>query len=327
MTPLRFGRARRGAAALAICAILAGGGWIGAAAPAQPAAAAAPHRIDADRLFSDVSALSAPTMEGRRTGTAGNKLAQQFITERFRELKLQPPAGWTDFAQKFSFVLSGRGGSVAYPDATNLVGIVAGTSSPEQFLIVSAHYDHLGQRNGQTYRGADDNASGVAALLQVAAYVAAHPPRHSVLFAAFDAEEEGLQGAKYFVKHPPVDLKRIALVVNLDMVSRNDKGVIFASGTAFDPSLKDLVGKAAAGRQLTVKLGHDRRGVAGEDDWTQQSDQGAFHDAGVKTLYFGVEDHADYHKPGDTADKIPRPFYDEVVELVLQTVLDADALS
>jgi Zn-dependent M28 family amino/carboxypeptidase len=265
-------------------------------------------------------------MEGRRTGTAGNKLAQQFIIERFRELKLQPPAGWTDFAQKFSFVLSGRGGSVAYPDATNLVGMVAGTSSPEQFLIVSAHYDHLGQRNGQTYRGADDNASGVAALLQVAAYVAAHPPRHSVLFAAFDAEEEGLQGAKYFVKHPPVDLKRIALVVNLDMVSRNDKGVIFASGTAFDPSLKDLVGKAAAGRQLTVKLGHDRRGVAGEDDWTQQSDQGAFHDAGVKTLYFGVEDHADYHKPGDTADKIPRPFYGEVVELVLQTVLDADAL-
>ena len=325
MTPLRFGRARRGAAALAVCAILAGG-WIGAAAPAQPAAAAAPHRIDADRLFSDVSALSAPTMEGRRTGTAGNKLAQQFIIERFRELKLQPPAGWTDFAQKFSFVLSGRGGSVAYPDATNLVGMVAGTSSPEQFLIVSAHYDHLGQRNGQTYRGADDNASGVAALLQVAAYVAAHPPRHSVLFAAFDAEEEGLQGAKYFVKHPPVDLKRIALVVNLDMVSRNDKGVIFASGTAFDPSLKDLVGKAAAGRQLTVKLGHDRRGVAGEDDWTQQSDQGAFHDAGVKTLYFGVEDHADYHKPSDTADKIPRPFYGEVVELVLQTVLDADAL-
>ena len=325
MTSLGFGRARRGAAALAVCAILAGG-WIGAAAPAQPAAAAAPHRIDADRLFSDVSALSAPTMEGRRTGTAGNKLAQQFITERFRELKLQPPAGWTDFAQKFSFVLSGRGGSVAYPDATNLVGIVAGTSSPEQFLIVSAHYDHLGQRNGQTYRGADDNASGVAALLQVAAYVAAHPPRHSVLFAAFDAEEEGLQGAKYFVKHPPVDLKRIALVVNLDMVSRNDKGVIFASGTAFDPLLKDLVGKAAAGRQLTVKLGHDRRGVAGEDDWTQQSDQGAFHDAGVKTLYFGVEDHADYHKPSDTADKIPRPFYGEVVELVLQTVLDADAL-
>ena len=325
MTSLGFGRARRGAAALAVCAILAGG-WIGAAAPAQPAAAAAPHRIDADRLFADVSALSAPTMEGRRTGTAGNKLAQQFIIERFRELKLQPPAGWTDFAQKFSFVLSGRGGSVAYPDATNLVGMVPGTSNPDQFLIVSAHYDHLGQRNGQTYRGADDNASGVAALLQVAAYVAAHPPRHSVLFAAFDAEEEGLQGAKHFVKHPPVDLNRIALVVNLDMVSRNDKGVIFASGTAFDPSLKDLVGKAAAGRQLTVKLGHDRRGVAGEDDWTQQSDQGAFHDAGVKTLYFGVEDHADYHKPSDTADKIPRPFYGEVVELVLQTVLDADAL-
>jgi len=325
MTPLGLGCARRGAAVLAISALLSGGGWIAEAAPAQPAAATAPHRIDADRLFTDVSALSAPTMEGRRTGTPGNKLAQQFISGRFRELKLQPPAGWADFAQKFSFVVSGRGGSVEYPDATNLAGMVAGTATPDQFLIVSAHYDHLGQRNGQTYRGADDNASGVAALLQVAAYVAAHPPRHSVLFVAFDAEEEGLQGAKYFVKHSPIDLKHIALVVNLDMVSRNDKGVIFASGTAFDPSLKALVSKAAAGRQLTVKLGHDRRGVAGEDDWTQQSDQGPFHDAGVKTLYFGVEDHADYHKPTDTADRIPVGFFAEVAELVLQTLMLADS--
>lgn len=311
MIPVSIARALAG---FALCALV------------QTAAPAPAQRVDPDRLFSDVSALSAPAMEGRRTGTAGNRLAQRLIADRFRELGLKPPAGWPDFAQKFSFVTSGRGGTTEYPDATNLAAAVPGTSRPDEFLLVSAHYDHLGQRNGQTYRGADDNASGVAGLLQVAAYVAAHPLKHSVLFVAFDAEEEGLQGAKYFVKHPPVDLKRIGLVVNLDMVSRNDKGVIFASGTAFDPALKDLVGKAAAGRQLTVKFGHDRRGVATEDDWTQQSDQGPFHDAGVKTLYFGVEDHADYHKPTDTADKIPRPFYREVVELVLQTVLDVDAL-
>jgi hypothetical protein len=311
MTPNSIGR---GLAGLAIYALL----QTGASAPA--------HRVDATRLLSDVAALSDPAMEGRRTGTAGNKLAQKFVTDRFRELGVKPPPGWTDFAQKFSFTTGGRGGSTQYPDATNLVAMVPGTSRPDDFLVVSAHYDHLGQRDGKIYRGADDNASGVAAMLQVAAYLAAHPLRRSVLVIAFDAEEEGLQGAKYFVKHPPIDLKRIGLAINLDMVSRNDAGVIFASGTAFDPSLKDLVTKAAAGRQLTVKFGHDRRG-SGEDDWTQQSDQGPFHDAGVKTLYFGVEDHPDYHQPTDTPDKIPRAFYREVVDLVLQTLLDADALS
>ena len=147
------------------------------------------------------------------------------------------------------------------------------------------------------------------------------------MFVAFDGEEEGLQGSKYFVAHPPIDLGRIRLMINLDMVSRSDTSSIVASGTAFDPSLKDLVTTAAAGRQLTVAFGHDRPVyvAGGVEDWTQQSDQGPFHDAGVRTLYYGVEDHADYHQPTDTVDKIPRPFYAEVVELVIQTLLDADA--
>jgi Zn-dependent M28 family amino/carboxypeptidase len=179
---------------------------------------------------------------------------------------------------------------------------------------------------GAVHPGADDNASGVAVLLQVAAYVARHPLRHSVVFVAFDGEEQGLQGAKHFVAHPPIELKRIRLMVNLDMVSRSDTASIVASGTAFDATLKDLVNRAAAGRRLTVRFGHDRPPAAagGEADWTHQSDQGPFHDAGVRTLYYGVEDHADYHKPGDTPDRIPRSFFSEVAELVLQTLIEAD---
>jgi Zn-dependent M28 family amino/carboxypeptidase len=124
-----------------------------------------------------------------------------------------------------------------------------------------------------------------------------------------------------------VDLKRIRLMINLDMVSRSDTTTIVASGTAFDPTLKDLVTRAAAGRGVTVAFGHDRPVyvAGGVEDWTQQSDQGPFHDAGVRTLYYGVEDHADYHEPTDTADRIPRPFFTQVAELVLQTLLEADA--
>lgn len=295
--------------------------------------AVTPLRIDAARLVADVEALSAPAMEGRRTGTPGNHRAQAFITARFRELGLKP-AGQT-YEQKFSFVhrsivgtvMPGRPAKTAYPDATNLAGVVRGTARPDDILMVTAHYDHLGVKNGALYPGADDNASGVATLLQVAAYVAAHPARHSVVFVAFDGEEQGLEGAKYFVAHPLVDLKRIRLMINLDMVSRSDTATIVASGTAFDPTLKDLVTRAAAGRGVTVAFGHDRPVyvAGGVEDWTQQSDQGPFHDAGVRTLYYGVEDHADYHEPTDTADRIPRPFFTQVAELVLQTLLEADA--
>ena len=299
----------------------------------QPAAAAhAPLRIDGTRLFATVQALSAPGMEGRRTGTPGNHRAQAFILARFRELGLQPLGG--GYEQKFSFVhrsvigtvMPGRPAKQPYPDATNLVAIVYGTAERDAFLIVSAHYDHLGVRDGQTFPGADDNASGVAAMLETAAYVATHPLRNSVVFAAFDGEEQGLQGSKYFVAHPPIPLDRLRLAINLDMVSRGDTGSIVASGTAFDPTLKTLVMTAAQGRQLAVAFGHDRPVylAGGVEDWTNQSDQGPFHDAGVRTLYYGVEDHPDYHQPTDTADKIPRPFFAEVCELVLETLLGAD---
>ena len=194
-------------------------------AGAQPA-----RRVDAARLVADVEALSAPAMEGRRTGTPGNQRAQSFILARFRDLGLKPIG--PRYEQPFSFEQRGGGALTA----TNLAGMVRGTARPDEFLLLTAHYDHLGVRNGALHPGADDNASGVAALLQAAAYVAAHPLSHTVVFVAFDGEEQGLKGAAHFVAKPPIDLKRIRLMINLDMVSRNDASTIFASGTCTIPS-------------------------------------------------------------------------------------------
>jgi hypothetical protein len=273
------------------------------------------RRVDAARLIADVETLSSPAMQGRRTGTDGNRRARTFIVSRFRQLGLTP-LGAT-YEQRFTF--DGRRGA-------NLVGMVRGTASPEELLLLTAHYDHLGVRNRVLHPGADDNGSGVAAMLQAAAWVARHPLRHSVVFIAFDAEEQGLRGAKHFVASPLVDLKRVRLMLNLDMVSRNDAATIFASGTSYHPELKEVVNRAAEGRNLKVVFGHDRppKEAGGAADWTQQSDQGPFHTAGVRTLYYGVEDHADYHKPTDTAGRIPRAFFTEVAELVIATLIAAD---
>jgi Zn-dependent M28 family amino/carboxypeptidase len=149
-----------------------------------------------------------------------------------------------------------------------------------------------------------------------------HPARSSILFVAFDGEEQGLQGAKHFVAHPPIDLRRVTTLVNMDMIGRGDKATLFAAGTYQNPSLKPLATAAATGSTLRLAFGHDRPKAegAGLDDWTNQSDHGPFHAAGVPFLYFGVEDHPDYHKPTDTADKIPREFYVEAVAVILETI-------
>jgi glutamate carboxypeptidase len=288
------------------------------AALASASQQAPASRVDAGRLMADVETLASPQMEGRLTGTDGNKRAQAMIVERFRQLKLVPLNG--SYEQKFSFSRTRGAGKQEFPDATNLVGLLPGTDS-SRFLLVTAHYDHLGTRNGQIYPGADDNASGIAAMLETARVLSGRRLPSSVLFVAFDAEELGLRGSRYFVERPSIDLGRITAVVNLDMVGRGDGNVLFVAGTSHYPALKPAVEAAAKGRSIDVRFGHDRPGLRGEDDWTPQSDHGSFHEAHVPFLYFGVENHADYHRPTDTPDKIPRKFFAETTELVISTVL------
>ena len=299
------------------CALLAAGSYA-RAVPAAVAQPAAPARVDADRLVQDLQALASPQLEGRRTGSPGNARARAFIVDRFKALQLEPLGG--SFEQKFSFTDGGRGGSGSAIDAANVVGLLPGRTERDRFVVIGAHYDHLGIRSGELYPGADDNASGVAALIAIAQYLRIHPVAVSLVFVAFDAEEQGLQGARHFVAHPPIPLDRIVALVNMDMLGRGDKNVLFVSGTHPYPALRPVVEEAAKGRPITVKFGHDQGGVPGVEDWIQSSDHGPFHAARVPFLYFGVEDHADYHKPTDTADKIPRAFYVEAANLVLDTV-------
>jgi Zn-dependent M28 family amino/carboxypeptidase len=277
-------------------------------------------RVDADRLLQDVTTLSSEQYEGRLTGSAGNRRAQEFIAQRFRDLKLPPLRG--AYEHTFSYTRGGVAGT-----GTNLVATIDGSAERDRFIVIGAHYDHLGLRDGKIYYGADDNASGVAALLAAAEHFSRHRPRLSMVFVAFDAEESGLQGAKAFVTTPPVDLKRVALMVNMDMVSRGDKNTLFVAGTAHYPQLKEPVAAIARGRSITVEFGHDRPlpGAPPNHDWTNASDHGPFHAAGIPFLYFGVEDHPDYHKPTDTADGIPRPFYVEATRFIIETLSALDA--
>jgi hypothetical protein len=292
-----------------------------------------PFRIDAPTVLGDVKTLSAPAMQGRAVGTPGGKLARDYIEKRFVELGLEPVFG-RSFEQPFQFT-PGRGIAFwrakfwqARPpiDGDNLAAKVRGTLDPEHYLVVSAHYDHLGIRNGQLYPGADDNASGVAAMLAAARWFREHPPRHSILFVAFDGEERGLKGALAFVDKPPVPLAAMLVDVNFDMLSRNPAGEIFLSGLYANPQLKPLLDPVRAGATPTILYGHDfPRPFWNSDDWTGQSDQGAFADKQLPFVYLGVEDHPDYHRPGDTFEHIDQKFYLGVADMIIDLVSALDA--
>jgi Zn-dependent M28 family amino/carboxypeptidase len=280
-------------------------------------------RIDSDRLMTAVTTLADRKWEGRATGTPGGLAARAWVVDRFKTLGLQPVSG--SYVHPFTYTRTTAGGK-QQGEGANVLGMCVGTDQQLPYFVVSAHYDHVGVVKDQIHPGADDNASGVAVILEIAAFCQKTPFRHGILFAAFDAEERGLQGARAFVARPPVPKDRIGLNVNLDMVSRSDKRELFVAGTHHYPDLKKPLEEVARRAPVTVLFGHDKpKDIAGgQDDWTNQSDHGPFHAAKIPFVYFGVEDHADYHKPTDTADKINRAFFAGVAETILDAVIALD---
>ena len=268
---------------------------------------------DRKSLMGDLETLSSDEMEGRGTGTEGAARARAYVISRFREMGLSP-AGIT-YEQPFTYEYKGSD-----EEGINLYALIPGQS--EEVIVISAHYDHLGTTMGFIYNGADDNASGTAAMLAMAAWYKAHPPKHTLLFAAFDAEERHLKGAKAFFRNPPVAVEKIVANLNMDMLSRSDKKELYVAGTYHYPALKAIVQQQEPAPGIRLLMGHDQPDKPA--NWTQSSDHGPFHNAGIPFLYFGVEDHPDYHKASDTFDKIDQDFYFKAVSTVLRLSIAVD---
>jgi len=297
---------------------LAGHALVTLALLALPACAAGQSGIDATKLLADVRALSADSMEGRRTGTPGSERARRFLDRAFAQAGIEPMAA----SYRHTFAVASR--DSARIDGINMIGRIRGADT-SRIIVLTAHYDHLGRRGNDIFNGADDNASGVAALLALARSFAAAAPRHTLVFAALDAEEMGLQGARAFVANPPVALGSIAININLDMVSRSEKDELWVAGTHHYAFLRPFVERMAAQARVKLQIGHDLPGT-GSNDWTTASDHGPFHARGIPFLYFGVEDHADYHRATDDPDRVDADFYARAVTTILEAVraLDAD---
>lgn len=260
-----------------------------------------------DRALEDVRILSADDMEGRLVGSPGGEKARAYILGRMRDIGLVPVEQTFVFKRKDGTEVRG----------VNLVARIEGAAPGGKVLVITAHYDHLGVHDGQIYNGADDNASGVAGLLAVAEAFMASPPKHTVLIVALDAEEGGLRGARAFLETPPVPVEAIALNINFDMLAKNARGELYAAGGSPNPWVRAQLEALAPTAPVSLRLGHDTGPDDSFDNWTYQSDHGVFARGGIPWVYFGVEDHPEYHKPTDDFATVPQAFFRKAIDTVI----------
>lgn len=279
--------------------------------------------IDSTQLLRDLQVLSADDMQGRQADTPGGEKARAYVIERLKASGVAPFG--ESYAAPFAFVAEGRAAAEGQHHGVNVVGHIDGSRTPQRYIVVSAHYDHIGTRVGRVFNGADDNASGTAALFAVAKYFSAHRPSHSLVFVAFDAEEAGLRGSEAFVTHPPVDAATIAIDLNMDMIGRDPDDKLFVVGTYLQPALKPFVEKIAAAAPVKLLIGHDNPNEKTVEDWTKDSDHYSFIEAKIPALYFGVEDYGQHHKATDDYETMSFDFYVRAVETMVQAVKLFDA--
>jgi len=291
-----------------------------AAPPPRKALAEIPPVFSRERLLEHVQYLADDALGGRGLGTPGLEKAADYIVSHFKAIGLAPGGDNDSYRQTFH-VDEGEDGQPH--DVANLIGVIPGSNPAYagQAVLVTAHYDHLGHGwpdaragdKGKIYNGADDNASGVAVLIELARSFADEPaPERSIVFVAFTGEEAGLLGSHYYAAHPePVALEGIIGVVNMDTVGRlgaQDISVFGADSASEWPHIFRGIGFSAGIGSQSI-TGH-----------FASSDHQSFIDRGVPAVQISSGANLDYHRPSDTADKIDGPGMVKVATFVKETV-------
>ena len=276
----------------------------------------------------DVAFLASDELEGRQTGTEGEKKALAYISKRFEELGLTGK-GTNGYVQPFSFKPKTNPHEEVKFDV-NGDGTITGNNvigyfdnKAENIVIIGAHYDHLGYGGeGSLFRdtikavhnGADDNASGVALLLNLAKKLKDKNTKNNYLFMAFSGEEMGLLGSNYFVKNPTIDIKKVSYMINMDMVGRMKKDSSLAVyGTGTSPIFKQVL-KA---HNNDFKLIQNESGVG-------PSDHTSFYLADIPVLHFFTGQHSDYHRPSDDIETLNYEGMAKISNYIFDIISDLD---
>ncbi len=291
--------------------------------PAHLSAAEPTPLPDLPRLKAHVETLASPEYAGRRG--KGGALAATYVADAFKKLALDPLFG-DSFAQE---IPGNEPGTVV---GRNIGAKLAGSDPnlSNEWIILGAHFDHLGIRDGVLYPGADDNASAVAMMIETARCLTQSPerPRRGILFVGFDLEEFALYGSRHFAAHPPIPLDQVKLFVTADMIGRSLGGVcepyVFVMGTEHAPTLRPWI--VDASRTLpTLKVGQ----LGADLTVIDRSDYGPFRARHVPFLFFSTGENPRYHTPQDTPENLDYPKLEAISRLIhtlINRAANADTL-
>lgn len=272
-----------------------------------------------------IKILASDSLQGRGTGTEGERMAAAYLQAQLKKLNLKPMGENGTYLQAFPFK-GGAHGEGEAGTANNVIAYLDNKAATT--IIIGAHYDHLGLGNqgssldanpqDKIHNGADDNASGTAGVLELARYFATNKKKekNNFLFILFSGEELGLLGSKYFTEHPTTDFSNVNFMINMDMVGRlnPETKTVVVNGTGTSPIWEPLL-KSLATNQLKIKT--DSSGIG-------PSDHTSFYLKDIPVLHFFTGSHTDYHKPSDDWDKINYDGAVAVLNLIRQVIEKLD---
>lgn len=292
-----------------------------------PHAAKFAKSITAQELKPLLYTLASDSLQGRKTGTIGQKKAARFIKDFYQRNGIKSPLGDTAYFQEIPAEFLGFSPN----GSENVVAMIKGSEFPDQIVVISAHYDHLGiGPDGRIYHGADDDASGTSAVMAIAkafkkAADAGHRPRRTILILHMTGEEEGLYGSRYYTQNPIFPLKNTVTDLNIDMIGRIDKfhkdqsNYIYLIGSNRLSSALDSIVNRQNRRHTILALDYKYNAPNEPHRFYYRSDHYNFAKHRIPVIFFFNGVHADYHQPTDTPDKIDYPLLAKRARLVFYT--------
>ena len=273
------------------------------------------NSITAEELKTHLYIVASDEMEGRETGSEGQKKAGVYLIDQYKKDGISFPAAATNFYQHIPAAFLNAKRNENLPDSENIWAYIEGSEKPNEVLVISAHYDHVGTKKGKIYNGADDDGSGTVALLEIAqafqmAKKAGHGPKRSILFLHVTGEEHGLHGSRYYSENPLFPLVNTIANINIDMIGRRDdahadsNNYVYVIGADRLSSDLDTICTEANAKYTKMNLDYKFNDPKDPNHFYERSDHYNFAKNGIPSVFFFNGVHADYHKHTDTAEKI-----------------------
>jgi hypothetical protein len=285
--------------------------------------------IKADDLKKNLYVIASDEMEGRDTGSPGQKRAGVYMINYYKSLGISYPKALGSYYQKVPSDFMKKRGGENLPDSENILAFIEGTEKPDEIVVVSAHYDHVGTKNGVVYNGADDDGSGTVAVMEIAkafqsAKKAGNGPKRSILFLHVTGEEHGLFGSEYYTDNPVFPLANTVVDLNIDMIGRDDpanrgKQYVYVIGSEMLSSELKVINEAANNKTNKLELNYKYDDPKDPEGLYYRSDHYNFAKNNVPVAFFFDGIHEDYHKPTDDVEKIDYSLLEKRAQLVFAT--------